>query len=475
MQLSLRPSSKGTDLAAAAQGGGRKDPTLPAILEYQSPSTAIVTVAIPRHARIMSSLLCAMVLACLGVLSVVEVDRVVTVQGRVVSTAPTMVLQPLDNSIVRSIEVKPGDQVKAGQVLARLDPTFAAADLSTLATQVASLQAQTARMQAEIESRPFAYSGLDPNLMLQAAIFAQRQAEYNFRMEGYAQKINGLAATIARTKSDAEGFRNRLAYAVSLETVRRELERLNVGSKLNTLQSMDARVEMERNLESAEQQNQSAQRDLAAMVAERNAYSQNWFAEGSQKLSEALVKLSDARESLNKAQLHRQLVELRAERDGTVLSVAKVAVGSVVNAGQQIVSLVPSNTQLEIEVNIPASQDGYVHVGDPVTLKFDTFNYALYGMAFGTVRMISPDSFTTSDEQRNPTGALDPMAGPAGGAVWYRGRVAIDRIELHDIPPNFQLMPGMTVVSDIRIGKRTVMRYLLGRVVPLAQEGMREP
>ena len=114
-------------------------------------------------------------------------------------------------------------------------------------------------------------------------------------------------------------------------------------------------------------------------------------------------KLSDARESLNKAQLRRQLVELRADRDATVLTVAKVSVGSVLQSGQQFITLVPSDAPLEVEADIMGRDDGYVHVGDPVAIKFDTFPFTQYGMAYGTVRIISADSFNSQDDQRNPT------------------------------------------------------------------------
>jgi HlyD family secretion protein len=470
MQLSLRASSKETDTALV----DRSDPTLPAILEFQAPSTAVVNAPIPRIARSIALLISTMVVASLTALALIQVDRVVIATGKVVSEAATIVVQPLDTSIVRSIDVKPGDMVKAGQVLARLDPTFAAADMTALQMQVGSLQAQVSRLQAEAENRPLTYAGLDPNLTLQAAIYAQRKAEYDFKIENYQQKMNSLSATIARARSDAEGYRDRLQYARSLETMRRELERLNVGSKINTLAAMDTRAEMQRNLDSATQAAASAQRDLAALVAERNAYDQNWRVDISEKLSEAATKLSDAREALNKAQLRRELVELKAETDGVILSVSKVSVGSVLTAGQQLITLVPTDAPLEIEANIPGNTDGFVQVGDPVTIKFDTFSYTLYGLAHGTVRMISPDSFTMMDEQRNPTGAITPAVN-SNAAVWYRSRITIDKVDLHNVPPHFRLMPGMPVTADIKIGTRSVLRYLLGRIAPLATEGMREP
>jgi HlyD family secretion protein len=469
MPRSPRPSSK----AISTVVEDRSDPTLPVILEFQMPSTTITSAAVPRSARGIVWIIASMLGAILLALGLIPVDRVVTAQGRVVAKTATLVLQPLEASIVRSIDVHEGQAVKAGEVLARLDPTFAAADVGALAAQVANLQAQVSRLQAEANGQPFTYTGVDPNLSLQAAIFGQRQAEYTYKLENYTQKINGLVTGIARANSDAEGYRSRLDVASNVEKMRRDLERMQVGSRLNTLAAIDAKTEMERNLRAAQETAASGQRDLAALIAERDGYVQSWHADVSEKLADATSKLSDARESLNKAQLRRQLVELRAERDATVLTVAKVSVGSVLQSGQQFITLVPLDAPLEVEANVSGRDDGFIAVGDPVSIKFDTFPFIQYGLAYGTVRTVSPDSFTGQDDQRNPTGAVPVPSNTT--EPFYRARITIDRVELHGVPDDFRLIPGMPVTADIKVGKRTVLQYLLGRALPVASEGMREP
>jgi hemolysin D len=468
MPLLPRHSSKAISVVA-----DRDDPTLPVILEFESPSTAITNAPIPSSARHIVWMVASMFAAAVAAMALIPIDKVVTAQGRVVSKAATLVLQPLDAAIVRSIEVRDGESVHAGQILARLDPTLAVADVDALVAQVGTLQAQVSRLQAEAEGRPFVYTGLDPNLSLQAAIFGQHQAEYNYKIENYIQKVNGLVSAIARAKSDAAGYSSRLKVASKVEQMRLELERDQVGSKLNTLAASDNRAEMERFMRNAEETANSAERDLAAMVAERDGYVQGWHADISDKLSDATGKLSDAREALNKAQLHRQLVELRADRDATVLTVAKVSVGSVLQPGQQFITLVPADAPLEVEANISGRDDGFVHVGDTVAIKFDTFPYHQYGLAYGAVRIISADSFDAADEQRNPTGSV-PLPTNSND-LYYRARVAIDRVALHDTPEGFRIMPGMPTTADIKVGKRTVLTYLLGRVLPVATEAMREP
>jgi HlyD family secretion protein len=141
-------------------------------------------------------------------------------------------------------------------------------------------------------------------------------------------------------------------------------------------------------------------------------------------------------------------------------------------SGQQLITLVPVNVPLEIEANISGRDSGFVHLDDPVAIKFDTFPYSHYGMAEGKVRIVSPDSFTPEVEARNPTSTV-PVVGTS--EPFYRSRIAIERVALHDVPEGFRVIPGMPVTADIKVGKRTILQYLFGMVLPVAREAMREP
>ena len=228
---------------------------------------------------------------------------------------------------------------------------------------------------------------------------------------------------------------------------------------------------MERAYSNSEQALLGAERDREALVAERESFMRGWLADVSEQLSEAKRKASDAREELNKATLHKQLVELRSATDAIVQSVAKVSVGSVMQSGQAFLTLAPTNAPLEVEANISGRNSGFVHTSDPVAIKFDTFPFSQYGMAEGAVATISPDSFTAQAEARNPTSAVPELA----TEPYYRGRISIDRVKLRSVPPGFHITPGMPVTADIKVGRRTVLAYLFGLIAPVASEGMREP
>ncbi|MFO1161104.1 MAG: HlyD family type I secretion periplasmic adaptor subunit [Reyranellaceae bacterium] len=470
LQLLSRDKRPAADKRPAGRDAGGADS---AILEFQWPSAAIVNAPIPRSARGIVWIVTSMVAAIIGIFAVLPIDRVVTATGIVASRDSTIVVQPLETAIVRSIDVRDGQVVKAGQLLAQLDPTFAAASLDALSVQVASLAAEVGRLEAELADKPFTYVGSDLHLSLQASIYSHRKAEFDLKMEYFKQKIDELSAIIARSKLDAQGYRERLLAAQTLEQMRQDLERRQIGSRVNTLAANDTRAEMTRALGNAELTAQGSERDLASKVSERDGFSQNWHATVSQNLSESRRKLNDAREELNKATLRRKLVELRAEKDAIVMSVAKVSVGSVLQSGQQLITLVPLNAPVDVEANISGQYSGFVRVGAPTVIKFNTFPFAQYGMAEGTVRVISPSSFTSQDEQRNPTSAV-PVA-PSNVEPFYRVRISVDHLALRNVPDDFRMIPGMPVTVDIKVGERTVFEYLVGTVLPVVREGMREP
>ncbi|MGO4572373.1 HlyD family type I secretion periplasmic adaptor subunit [Microvirga sp. 2TAF3] len=461
-------------LSKAGNAAARRNDTVSrALLEFQSPSAAIIAAPVPRTARGPIWIISGMIAASLAAMWLIPIDKVVTARGKVVSQMPTLVVQPLETSIVRSIAVSEGQRVKAGDTLAELDPTFTAADVGGLASQVSAWEAEVARLQAETEGHPFTYAGSDPNFTLQAMISAQRHSERKLRHDMYQQRIDGLNAVIARGAADVQTFLARQNVAERILSIRQELERHQVGSVLNSLAATDNQLEVTRGLSNAAQTVESAQHDLGAAEAERDAYDQNWRAEVSQKLSEQRQKLAEAREQLNKAQRRRQLVELRADRDAIVLTVAKVSVGSVLQSGDQFITLVPADAPLEVEASIAGHDNGFVHIGAPVAVKFDTFPTSQYGLAYGKVRTVSADSFTATDDVKTRFGSAP--VNPGSPEPFYRSRITLDEVRLHDVPPDFHIVPGMPATADIKVGQRTVLAYLLGRILPLTSEGMREP
>jgi len=453
--------------ASTRQLPGSADQTLP-LLEFELPTAALMATPVKPAARSMLWTVVSLVAVCAAAAAVVPIDMVVTTGGRVVAMQPTVVVQPLETAIVRAINVREGQVVRAGHVLARLDPTFSAADVGALEVQVRSFQAEVDRLSSEASDQVYRTGTTsDAAAAVQAAIYGQRQAQYRYQIESYTQRINSLQAQLTRAQGDIKAFAERLQIAAEIESRRRELERLQVGSLMNRLSAQDQRVEMERNLGDATGAAERTSRELQQIIAERDSFEQQWKAQVNQELHERSRSLSNAVENLRKASLRRELVDLRAEQDAIVLTVAKVSVGSVMQSGDQFVTLVPMASPLEIEARIVGADAGYVQEGQKVTIKFDTFPYVQYGTAEGTVRTLSADSFVGPEETQRATAVQVPP--------YYKTRMAIDSLKMHDVPGGFQLKPGMPVTADIKVGQRNILNYLFARILSVGLEGMREP
>ncbi len=449
------------------------DTSRQAVLEFQSPTGAVIAERIPTSGRMTIWVIATAVLSSIAISGLYPIDRVVTVPGKVVAKTPNIVVQPLDTSIVRQIAVHEGQMVHAGDTLAKLDPTFAAADAGATDAQVVSLQAEVDRLEAESQGRPYLGDGSAAS-NLQATIFAQRHAEQAAKLENYRQRIESLRTKVVQTSADINSYAEQYRVAETKENMRRQLEQLQIGSKLNTLDAGAQRAEVNRALQTAFAAHAAAHNDLDGLAAERDGYIQQVKAETAQQLTEQGRKLADAREQQNKARLRRALVDLRADRDAIVLSVAKVSVGSVVQSGDELIALVPADAPLEVQASIPARDAGFVQTGDKAVIKFDTFPYTTYGFATGTLNTVSADSFSNPDQRRPGRPAIgQPEAD--GSAAFFRGILSLDQVKLHNLPAGFRMTAGMPVTTDIKVGKRTILSYLLSRIVPTLTEGMREP
>ena len=282
----------------------------------------------------------------------------------------------------------------AGQVLARLDSTFAAADLGALAAQVSSLQAEVARLQAEAEGKPFTYSGLDPACPFRRRSSRSGRPEYDFKLENYRQRSTGSGGDRA-IASDAAGLSQAPRRGASVRGDAKELERVQVGSRLNTLGGEDNRAEMSA-ASATPADRRGARRDLAAMHRRARRLRQSWRADVSQKLSDA-SKLSRRAGAAEQGQLRRQLVELRADPTHRADS-RQGSVGSVLQSGEQLITLVPADAPLEVEAKSPAATTASSMSAIRWRSSSTPSRIHQYGLAHGTVRSVSADSFTAQDE-----------------------------------------------------------------------------
>ncbi len=431
--------------------------------QFQSDAVEIEERAPPGVARLTMYSVLGLILVSIVWASLSHVETVVTAQGKLTTTRPNVVLQPLETSVIREMHVRAGDVVKRGDPLATLDPTFSQADLDQLRFKVAALDATIERLRAELDGRDYVLSDPgSPDAILQGRLFAQRKSFHATQLTAFDAQIASARATLATGQHEEAVLTQRLETMKSIEAMRTSLMDREVGSKLNFLLSKDARLEVESNLSRSRGNQVDSVHKIEKASADRQVFIEEFGRATYQELVETTAKRSDAAEALKKAELRRQLIVLSAPADAVVLEVANRTVGSVVKEAETLFVLVPRDVALQAEVNVEGRDIGQVAVGQKVRLKFEAFPFQKFGTGSGVVRVVSEDAF-------NPDVKADP--GRRTPAPYYR---VLADLTVSKLSGHVQLIPGMAVTAELKVGERRVISYFLYPLLRGLDESIRE-
>ncbi len=442
--------------------------TAPEVLSCQPDGVEIEERPVPARARWV---LYVIILGLLGAgiwAAVFHVDRIVAADGSLITTAPTIVVQPLNAAAVRSLEVEVGDVVKKGQLLATLDSTFASADLSMLAKRRLTLQTQIRRIRAELAGQTFAArkeEGEDGRLQQQ--LFDQRTVLLARNRELNREKTAALKSKLDLNRVEHEGLTAEAKLLRDVEGTTARLPQTGADYRLRLLEAKRKRTQTANELSRLAAEEEVLRSELRQVRSEWRKFLEERDSELLEQEVQLQSELKKVNEEIHKAERLHELVSLRAPQDGVVLSIAERSVGSIVQQAEPLVTLVPLGTTIEAEVNITAQDIGRIRTGDSARVKLDAFPFQRHGTLPGAVRVISENAF-------QPQGTTPlPKGGETGG--FYKARIRLLSGELNNVPAGFRLLPGMKVRVEIRIGTRSILSYFLYPVIRVFDESLREP
>jgi hemolysin D len=439
---------------------------------FESETAAVFLKTAPKRENVVLYVLTGMLVLVLLLASVVKLDKVVTsTQGIIATTSGFIYVSPLAPGVIRQVNVKAGQMVKKGQALASLDPTFTHADLAQQQQHYGSMAAAVARENAELEGKPYEYSNTDQYQSIQGGIWLKRRAQYRADLANYDAQIRSAGAQQAAASSDVKQYQQRMKLARDAEDVYKPLLEKGYVSKLQVMQSMDTRTEMSRLLGVAQGQVSQYGQQIAAAKAQRDSYIHKWQSDLANQLVSDRRDLEATRDALEKAQKLQDLTSLDSPVNAVVLKVGKISQGSIAGGGgtdatspmqDPLFTLVPLDVPVEADIDVESKDVSFIRVGDPVTLKLDAYPYIRHGTASGVVKTISEGSFTVNDNNT----PVPP---------YFKIRVSITGYHMRNVPKDFRVIPGMTMVGDIMVGRRTILSYLVEGALRTGSEAMREP
>jgi hemolysin D len=391
-----------------------------------------------------------------------KLDVVAVAEGQLVPQTYLKIVQPVDSGRLSEILVREGDSVKEGQVLLRLDPSISQTDSGMLDADLKAKQMALRRIDAELRGSPFTSRvGDTPEL------FAQVLMQYKSHRQAYQEASAQEAAALEKARNDllagkevykqAEAAHRRLVkdgYVADITMREKERERIEKESELKAQTAIIAAI----------------QNGIAMSEKKLAQVKSNYESQLLNERVELTNQLNKASAEVAKQNVKTQLLELKAPQGGLVKDLATTTVGTVVQAGQVLMTVVPKDEPLLAQVHLRNEDVGFVREGQNVKVKLAAYTFQKYGMLEGVIKLVGPDASTPQDQGQR-VGQASGSAAPQT----YRALIKLDQQSL--LSPSgerLRLNSGMQVTAEIHQAQRTVMEYLLSPVKKVTQEAGRE-
>ncbi|WCE95240.1 HlyD family type I secretion periplasmic adaptor subunit [Acidithiobacillus ferriphilus] len=414
-----------------------------------------------------------------------------TAPGKFVPQAHTQVIQSFDTGVVAAVLVHPGDTVEKGQELVRLNPEVNHSALKAETDMLALTSVEQKRLEAELSGNPVALnaSAATPAMLnlersLEQSSLAHQKAEIADDQAQVREAQNSLAAGEAILAEYVQRTHTDMHLAMIAAPL--VSEGALSGSHYDQLHDQAARDQGKK----ASQRKQDQQLTDALTAARDQLYKakEKYRKSVLQKMETAVNDSYDLTKKKAQAAEQYQMDWLRAPVDGTVQSLSVASIGSVIQAGQTVATVIPGDTPLVLEADLPSQDIGFVKVGQKTQIKVTAYPFEQYGEIPGTVVWISPNAQTSNSLQELPAGENHQPTPPSSATaaksgtnqtkptspptLYYRIRVQPERTWLRIDGKKQAMGPGMTATVDIRTGDRTVLDFFLDPIVKYANNGL---
>lgn len=340
------------------------------------------------------------------------IDEVAQAQGEVIASSRVQIIQSVDGGVISELNVREGDRVSQGQVLGSLEQARINASVGEVEARVNALRAKALRLRAEIVGAeqltfPQSLRTQYPDLTeVELALFKQRKT-------GIEEELRTLKVSVELAQEE-QAIVSRLQRTGDVSSS----EVLNAREALNAAQ--------------------------AKLINRQNQF-----------LEEASTELTKVEDELGQSEqiLARKQQELRdsvfiAKVPGIVKNVSVTTVGGVLQAGEEIMQIIPVNDDLLVEAKVRPQDIARVKAGLPATIRLDPFDYTIFGGIDAKVVYVSADTLKEQSSQ--------------GEEIYYRVHVVPESLPIKTtIGHSISMLPGMTAQVSIKTDERTLMDYLL--------------
>ncbi len=435
------------------------------VIEFQTDALEIKNQRLPLWAQLCVYLPLVVLFGAILWASLAKVDVIVQATGKLVTDNQTIVMKPLERSVIKEVNVRIGDIVKPNQVLFTFDPTINLAEAEKLRGELSTLTAKYERLRAEFEGKEYkATKAGDINQDWQTAIYLQRNEYYREKINYYDEAVKQLDASKRSREATLANQRERLEAIKRIEQMFQQMFEKQVTSLKELLQIQITRMEMEASVDEMANSLLELGHQRASTISTKNSFVQEWLNNISEELVKTDREINTTRREYEKVEQLISYLYLRSPCEAVVHEIAQFSPGAAVREAEALITLIPLDGKVELEAEIRPQDIGKVKLGSEVRVKLNAYPFQRYGTLDGKVRNLSEDTIQRQQQSKNPEET----------ASYYRARVQIWG-KLRNIGPNFRLIPGMETQVEVKTGRRRVIEYITYPLIKALDETAREP
>ena len=381
--------------------------------------------------------------------SLAKVDEVTKGSGRVIPSSKVQIIQSSEPATVSELLVRSGQQVKKGQLLARLDNP----ESRSLQAETTALQARSARLASEgLGTSASPLQGEEATLSvvrrqaLSSRVSALRSSAEQRRREGAeaAATINSLSQSLELAQDNV----NRLA----------PLAAKNIVPQTELANAQREVVDLRGRIAAAREQQGRAMAAVSEAMSQANEASFTFRQEALNERSQVQQKIAMNEQSLIGSGGQPGRLELRSPANGVVNDVQVTTIGAFVQAGEKVMEVVPMGDKLLVETRVKPSDIAFIKVGDKALVKVTAYDFSTYGGLDGKVVQVSADSIYDEVERQ----------------AYFIVIVETNKAYLDKIGRRLPITPGMMTDTQIITGRKSVLTYLLKPVLKARSDALRE-
>ena len=425
--------------------------------EFMHSLSAAVIQVTPSTLRVVLYFWIVAIVAFLTWANFAYIDEIARGDGEIVPSGANQMIQNLEGGIVEEILVKEGQEVVKGQILLKIDNQKSQSSLSTNAIKADALEAKIVRLKAEYTGMKFnASKELKEKIPLfvenEKSLYLINQRQLKSKLNALKEQLEQKRQELSEAKTRKRHLRESLAFISKEVKMTQPMVAKGIRSKIDFL-----KLQREEN-EAKEKYSvtkytiprlSSAIKEVKSTINETNLF---FKSEAKAKLNEASAELRGYR--ANSTALEDQVTRtvVRSPMKGIVQQLFVHTVGGVIQPGEDIIEVVPTDENLIVEVKIKPSDIAFIYYGQKAIVKFSAYDFSIYGGLNGEVILISAD--TIKDQKDN---------------VFYTVRIKTNQNFLGDKNKPLKIIPGMTVNVDIITGQKSVLDYILKPILKTKQ------